>query len=149
MCSMALATTFFPLPMFLSLWELDRAKMPLDPKERLAGWTKLLNMIKDDVESGGLKDWGAFPGEHAGYAIMEGTELEVLIGAEKYVPFVAVRNALSPIVKPSLGRYEGALTSVNRCYGNVAWGYYVSPFFFFSSTPRSTVFQVQTTTEKR
>jgi hypothetical protein len=88
MCSMALATTFFPLPMFLSLWELDRAKMPLDPKERLAGWTKLLNMIKDDVESGGLKDWGAFPGEHAGYAIMEGTELEVLIGAEKYVPFV-------------------------------------------------------------
>ena len=73
---------------FLLLWETDISRVPLDPKERLKGWTKLLSMVKDDVESGRLKDWGTFPGEHAGYAIMEGTELDVLIGTERYVPFV-------------------------------------------------------------
>jgi hypothetical protein len=76
------------MTMFLLLWEMDISRAPLDPKERLAGWTKLLNMAKDDLESGGLKDWGEFPGEYAGYAIMEGTELDVLIGTERYVPFV-------------------------------------------------------------
>jgi hypothetical protein len=76
------------MTMFLLLWEADISRAPLDPKERLAGWAKLLNMIKEDIESGRLKDWGEFPGEHAGYAIMEGTELEVLIGTERYVPFV-------------------------------------------------------------
>jgi hypothetical protein len=48
---------------FLLLWETDISRAPLDPKERLAGWAKLLNMIKDDLESGGLKDWvGSVPG---------------------------------------------------------------------------------------
>jgi hypothetical protein len=73
---------------FLLLWETDISRAPLDPKERLAGWTTLLNMIKDDLESGKLKDWGEFPGEHAGYAIVEGTEQDVLTGTERYVPYV-------------------------------------------------------------
>jgi hypothetical protein len=48
---------------FLLLWETDISRAPLDPKERLKGWTKLLNMVKDDVESGRLKDWvGSVPG---------------------------------------------------------------------------------------
>jgi hypothetical protein len=76
------------MTMFLLLWEADLSRAPLDLKERLAGWTKLLNMVKDDLESGRLKDWGSFPGEYAGYAIMEGTELEVLIGTERYAPYV-------------------------------------------------------------
>jgi hypothetical protein len=77
---------------FLLLWETDIARMPVDPKERLAGWTKLLNMVKDELESDRLKEWGAFPGEHAGYAIMEGTEQEVAMGAEKYVPYVRFKT---------------------------------------------------------
>ena len=73
---------------FLLLRETDISRAPLDPKERLKGWTTLLNLVKDDLESGRLKDWGEFPGEHAGYAIVEGTEQDVLIGTERYVPFV-------------------------------------------------------------
>ena len=67
-------------------------RAPVDPKERIAGWTMLLNMVKDDLESGRLKDWGAFPGEHAGYAIMEGADQDVLIGTEKYVPYVRFKT---------------------------------------------------------
>jgi len=77
---------------FLLLWELDRARMPVDPKERLAGRTMLLNMVKEDIESGRLTDWGAFPGELAGYAIMEGTDQEVLIGTGKYDPYIKFKT---------------------------------------------------------
>jgi hypothetical protein len=84
---------------FLLLWETDISRAPLDPKERLTGWAKLLNMIKDDVESGKLKDWGEFPGEHAGYAIVEGTEQDVLAGTERYVPYV--RFETHPVISVS------------------------------------------------
>ena len=73
---------------FLMLWEMDRTRMPVDPKEQLGGFTMLLNGVKADLEGGQLKDWGEFPGEHAGYAIMEGTEPDVLMGVSKYDPYV-------------------------------------------------------------
>ena len=72
---------------YLLLWEMDMSRLPVDPQERLAGEIKLLTMIKGDLESGRLKDWGVFPGGNAGYAIMEGTDQDVLLGAEKYTPY--------------------------------------------------------------
>jgi hypothetical protein len=77
---------------FLVFWKSDMDRMPVDPKERLAGWTKILNMVKDDLESGRMKEWGAFPGEHAGYGIMEGTDQEVFMITEKYVPYVRFKT---------------------------------------------------------
>lgn len=77
---------------FLLLWELDSTKVPVDPKERIAGFTMLLSMVKEDLESGRLKDWGEFPGEHAGYCIMEGTDLELLIGTGRYDPFIKFKT---------------------------------------------------------
>lgn len=95
---------------FLLLWESDMTRAPLDPKKRLAGWTMLLNMVKDDLESGRLKDWGAFPGEHAGYAIMEGTDQEVLIGTEKYVPYVRFKTHSVISVSQTLESMSKALS---------------------------------------
>ena len=77
---------------FLILWEHDRMRIPVDPKERLAGMTMLGNMVKEDLESGRLKDWGTFPGEHAGYAIMEGTDQEVSIGTARYDPYIKFKT---------------------------------------------------------
>jgi len=77
---------------FLLLWESDITRAPVDPKQRIAGWTMLLNMVKDDLESGKLKDWGSFPGEHAGYCIIEGTEQDILRGTERYVPYVRFKT---------------------------------------------------------
>jgi hypothetical protein len=36
-----------------------------------------MKMVMADLKKGALKDWGAFVAEHKGYAIVEGTELEV------------------------------------------------------------------------
>jgi len=73
---------------YLLLWEIDTAKIPVSPKERGAGWKAQIEMIKQDMKKGLLKDWGAFVGELRGYAINEGSELEVLNATQQYSPFV-------------------------------------------------------------
>ncbi len=72
---------------YLLLWEVDRARIPIDPKERGAGWGLLMAMVRQDIEKGISKDWGAFVGENNGYAIMEGIELEVMNTIAQYVPY--------------------------------------------------------------
>ena len=73
---------------YLVLWELDESKIPVDPKERGSAWQMLVGLVKQDLEEGTGKDWGAFVGEHRGYTIHEGTQLEVAVTLQQYVPFV-------------------------------------------------------------
>lgn len=73
---------------YLMLWEIDWTKVPVNPKERGAGWSLLLEMVKEDMKKGLTKDWGTFIGELGGYAVNEGTELEVMNAVQRYTPFV-------------------------------------------------------------
>jgi len=73
---------------YLVLWEVDKTRMPVDPKERGSGWKAFMGMVKKDIEGGLTKDWGKFVGETNGYTIFEGTELEVDIHVQQWVPFV-------------------------------------------------------------
>jgi hypothetical protein len=73
---------------YLMLWEIDWTKVPLNPKERGAGWSLLLEMVKEDMKKGLTKDWGTFIGELGGYAVNEGSELEVMNAVQRYTPFV-------------------------------------------------------------
>ena len=72
---------------YLVLWEVDRTKIPIDPKERGVGWGALMAMVKQDREKGLTTSWGSFVGENNGYAVFEGTELEVMNALQQYVPF--------------------------------------------------------------
>jgi len=72
---------------YLILWEVDQTKIPVDPKQRGQGWSLLMGMIRQDIEKGLTKDWGAFVGENKGYAVDEGSELEVMKALAQYVPF--------------------------------------------------------------
>ena len=73
---------------YLLLWQLDPARVPVDPKARATGWSGLMAMVKKDLEKGISKDWGAFIGEGKGYAIAEGSEAEVSIMTQQYTPYV-------------------------------------------------------------
>jgi len=73
---------------YLYLWEIDRTKIPLDPKERGVGFSVLLEMVKQDMKKGITKDWGVFPGEFNGYSVVEGTEVEIMNQVQQYTPFV-------------------------------------------------------------
>jgi hypothetical protein len=73
---------------YLYLWEIDRTKIPVDSKERGAGFSILMEMVKQDIKKGITKDWGVFVGEHNGYSIVEGTEVEIMNQVQQYTPFV-------------------------------------------------------------
>ena len=76
---------------YLVLWETDHTKLPVDPKERVTGHKGLLDLVRKDISDGITKDWGAFIGENRGYAVLEGTEVEIGIRLEQYVPYVIFR----------------------------------------------------------
>ena len=69
-------------------WKLNASTIPVDAKERGGSWGLFMAMIKQDMESGLLKDWGAFTSEGGGYCIVEGTNVELMKMTEQYVPYV-------------------------------------------------------------
>jgi hypothetical protein len=73
---------------YLVLWEVDRSRVPVDAKERGATWGLMVDMVKKDMQAGVSKDWGSFVGELRGYAVAEGTELEVGNMLMQYTPYV-------------------------------------------------------------
>lgn len=73
---------------FLVYWEIDLNWVPESPKERITNWTTLLNMVKNDLESRKMADWGEFSGEHRGYVIIEGTEQNVDMTLKRYMPYI-------------------------------------------------------------
>jgi len=95
---------------YLILWEVDQAKIPMNPQERGEGWGMLMAMVRQDIEKGLTKDWGAFVGEASGYVINEGTEIEVMKGLQQYVPFcifkvhpVATESQVNEMLKALAG----------------------------------------------
>ncbi|MBW1732194.1 MAG: hypothetical protein JRH08_11480 [Deltaproteobacteria bacterium] len=93
---------------YLLLWRLDPARVPADPKERAAGWSGLMAMVERDLEKGISKDWGSFIGEGRGYAIIEGSEIEVSLMTQQYSPYV--RFEVHPIM--SAGQVEDMLKAM-------------------------------------
>ncbi len=94
---------------YLILWEIDHTKIPVDPKERGAGWAALMKMIKKDRKKGLTKDWGVFVGETNGYSVFQGSELEVMNTLHQYVPFVKFK--VHPVATESqVNRMIKALT---------------------------------------
>jgi len=76
------------MPRYLMTWEMDTTKIPINPKERAAAWRPLVQMVKQDMQSGLLKEWGSYIGEMKGFGLCEGSEEEVDLMAQRYIPFV-------------------------------------------------------------
>jgi hypothetical protein len=85
---------------YLLLWEVDSAKVPTATKDRGTAWLALVEMVKADMKKGVGRDWGAFPGELKGYAIDEGTEVEIVSALMQYAPYV--KFEVHPIVSIDL-----------------------------------------------
>ena len=73
----------------LLLWKLDTARIPDDPKVRQKQWRTLQDMVVKQLKTGELKDWGLYIGGNKGFAIIEGTEMDVLKLTTVYIPFVS------------------------------------------------------------
>lgn len=77
---------------YLMIWELNLALIPVNPKERGAGYELLMAMVKQDMERGLSKDWGNFVGEGSGYCVVEGTEVEINKMVQQYAPYVRFKT---------------------------------------------------------
>ena len=77
---------------YLLLWDMDMSRVPVSPQERAAGWSMLTGMVREDMAKGALKDWGSFVGELKGYAVAEGTEVEIGSFIQRYVPYVSFKT---------------------------------------------------------
>ena len=73
---------------FLTLWEIDTTKLPEKLEEQMSLYTKLMDMLKEDIESRHKMDWGEFVNVNEGYSIYEGTEQEVWLSLVKYTPYL-------------------------------------------------------------
>ena len=120
---------------YLVLWEVVQTQIPVDPKERGEGWGMLMAMIRQDIEKGITKDWGAFVGESNGYSINEGTELEVMSSLQQYVPFctfkvlpVATESQVNDMIKALTECAIGKQTQVQKSAKNESNSYDITAF---------------------
>ena len=54
---------------YFMTWEVDPSKAPLDPKERGALWSGMVEVVKQQIADGITSDWGCFVGETRGYSV--------------------------------------------------------------------------------
>ena len=66
-------------------------------------------MVKQGIEMGKVKDWGGFAGEGKGYEIFEGTEMELALHVQQFVPFVDFK--VHPLL--SLGQIEEMISAMS------------------------------------
>jgi len=78
--------------LYLTIWDIDKTKIPIDPKERGEGWALLMALVRQNIEKGLIKSWGAFVGETRGYAVWEGSEVDVMVAIQQYVPFASFKT---------------------------------------------------------
>jgi hypothetical protein len=74
---------------YFMTWEIDVNKVPISREERAAAWKPMIDMVKQGIEEGRIKEWGVFVGEMRGYSIAEGTEVEIASFNQNWVPFVS------------------------------------------------------------
>ena len=76
---------------YFMTWEIDQNKVPISREERAAVWKPMIDMVKQGIKEGRIKERGAFVGEMAGYSIAEGTEVEIGAFNQNWVPFISFK----------------------------------------------------------
>ena len=76
------------MPKYFMTWEVDPNRAPINPKERGAMWTGMVELIKQDMKEGKISDWGSFVGEGRGYSIGEQSLLDLSKDLQRFYPYV-------------------------------------------------------------
>ena len=76
------------MPKYFMTWEVDPTRVPIDPKERGALWSGMMEMVKQQIKDGTTTDWGAFTGEARGYSVAERSQIDLAKTLQQFYPFV-------------------------------------------------------------
>ena len=71
-------------------WEVDASRAPVDPKERGALWSGMVEIVRQQIRDGITTDWGCFAGETRGYSIgsSDRTALDMSKTLQQFYPFI-------------------------------------------------------------
>jgi hypothetical protein len=70
-------------------WHLNHAFIPTNPEERVKLWMAMLEMVKADLKSGALRDWGMCSDDSGGYAFAETDEKTLHTTILRWIPYVS------------------------------------------------------------
>ncbi|HYA33820.1 MAG TPA: hypothetical protein VEG65_07510 [Candidatus Bathyarchaeia archaeon] len=73
---------------FFVKWWADSTRIPSLPQEAMELRLNLIGMVKADLSSGKMTEWGTFGNGKDGYIIIDGTEQDVFSTMLKYRPAV-------------------------------------------------------------
>jgi hypothetical protein len=73
---------------FYMRWQLNPILIPTNPEERMKLWLSMLELVRADLKSGGLTDWGICSDSSAGYAFAETDEKTLHTTILKWIPHV-------------------------------------------------------------
>ena len=74
------------MPKFYIKWQLNPLTTPSNPEERVKAWLSSLQMIKDGLKAGTIKEWGMCSDASGGYAFSDLNEVDLYIQLLKYMP---------------------------------------------------------------
>ena len=77
------------MPKFLIKWKVNSQMIPTSPEERMKALQLMNEMVKEEIATGEIIDWGEYCDVSGGYTICEANDVTELYGGlMKYWPYV-------------------------------------------------------------
>ncbi|MDG6256766.1 MAG: hypothetical protein QCH35_04125 [Methanomicrobiaceae archaeon] len=73
---------------FYMRWHMNPMTIPTNPEERGKLWISMLEMVREELNSGGFTDWGICSDLSAGYAFAETDEKSLHASILKWIPYI-------------------------------------------------------------
>jgi hypothetical protein len=73
---------------FYMRWQLNPMLVSTNPEERTKQWMMMLEMVRAELKSGTMKDWGICSDASAGYAFAETDEKSLHASILKWMPYI-------------------------------------------------------------
>jgi len=99
---------------FYIRWHMNPHAVPLDPKERVDLWMRMLEGVRKDLASGNFKEWGICSDISAGYCMSELDEEQLHTVLLKYVPYISFNIKPVLTVDQSIGSINRATAAAKR-----------------------------------
>jgi hypothetical protein len=74
---------------FYMRWHLNPTFIPTNPEERVKLWMSMLELVKADLKSGALSDWGMCSDSSGGYGFAETDEKTLHTTILRWIPYVS------------------------------------------------------------
>jgi len=79
---------------FLVSWKALNSRTSENPEERHKQNIAFVELVQQALKAGALKDWGTAPDGMKGYAIFEGSEADMALMAQLYLPYFEFQDQI-------------------------------------------------------